>query len=56
LLCGGGVSIKSHEKYIKAGKVLDNLVLKSKVLPGPLTDLFIETPLHKKKNNNKVDI
>jgi hypothetical protein len=29
----------SHEKYIKDGKVLDHLGLKSKVLPGPLTDL-----------------
>jgi hypothetical protein len=38
LLCGGGVSIKSHEKYIKDGKVLDHLGFKSKVLPGPLTD------------------
>ena len=28
-----------HEKYIKDGKVLANLGLKSKVLPGPLTDL-----------------
>ena len=35
----GGVSIKSHEKYIKDGKVLDHLGFKSKVLPGPLTDL-----------------
>jgi hypothetical protein len=35
---GGGVSIKSHEKYIKDGNVLDHLGFKSKVLPGPLTD------------------
>jgi hypothetical protein len=39
LLCGGGVSIKSHEKYIKDGKVLDHWGFKSKELPGPLTDL-----------------
>jgi hypothetical protein len=31
--------MKSHEKYIKDGKVLDHLGFKSKVLPGPLTDL-----------------
>jgi hypothetical protein len=31
--------MKSHKKYIKDGKVLDHLGLKSKVLPGPLTDL-----------------
>ena len=29
----------SHEKYIKDGKVLDQLGFKSKVLPGSLTDL-----------------
>jgi hypothetical protein len=34
-----GVSIKSHKKYIKDGKVLDLLGFKSKVMPGPLTDL-----------------
>jgi hypothetical protein len=34
-----GVSIKSHEKYIKDGKVLDHLGLKSKIFPGPLTDI-----------------
>jgi hypothetical protein len=28
-----------HEKYIKDGKVLAHLRFKSKVLPGPLTDL-----------------
>jgi hypothetical protein len=31
--------MKSHEKYINDGNVLDHLGLKSKVLPGPLTDL-----------------
>jgi hypothetical protein len=35
---GGSIWI-SHEKYIKDGKVLDHLGLKSMVLPGPLTDL-----------------
>jgi hypothetical protein len=39
LLCGGGVSIKSDEIYIKDDKVLDHLGFRSKVLPGPLTDL-----------------
>jgi hypothetical protein len=34
-----GVSIKSHEKYIKDSKVLDLLGFKSKVMPGSLTDL-----------------
>jgi hypothetical protein len=34
-----GVSIKSDEKYIKDGKVLDHLGFRSKVLPGSLTDL-----------------
>jgi hypothetical protein len=34
-----GVSIKSHEKYIKDGTVLDLLGFISKVLPGPLTDI-----------------
>jgi hypothetical protein len=29
----------THEKYIKDGKVLDHLGLKSKVLHGPLTEL-----------------
>jgi hypothetical protein len=29
----------SHEKYIKDGKVLDHLELKSKVLSGPFIDL-----------------
>ena len=29
----------SHEKYIKNGKVLNHLELRSKVLIGPLTDL-----------------
>jgi hypothetical protein len=29
----------SHEKYIKDGKFLNHLGFKSKVLPGPLTDL-----------------
>jgi hypothetical protein len=29
----------SHEKYIKDGKFLNHLGLKSKVLPGLLTDL-----------------
>jgi hypothetical protein len=29
----------SHEKYIKDGKVLAHLELKSKVFPGPLTDI-----------------
>jgi hypothetical protein len=36
---GARVSIKSHEKYIKDGKVLDPLGFLSKVMPGPLTDL-----------------
>jgi hypothetical protein len=36
---GGGTLLISHEKYIKDGKVLDHLGIKSKVLPGPLTDL-----------------
>ena len=36
----GGLSLWiSHETYIKDGKVLGNLEFKSKVLPGPLTDL-----------------
>jgi hypothetical protein len=39
MLCGGGVSIKSDEKYIKDDKVLDHLGFQSKVLPGPLTDV-----------------
>ena len=30
---------RSHEKYIKDGKVLNLLGFKSKVMPGPLTDL-----------------
>jgi hypothetical protein len=34
-----GVSITSHEQYIKDSKVLDHLGFLSKVLPGPLTDL-----------------
>ena len=34
-----GVSITSHEQYIKDGKVLDHLGVKSKVFPGTLTDL-----------------
>ena len=37
--CGGGSLWISHEKYIKYGKVLAHLGFKSKVLPGPLTDL-----------------
>ena len=36
---GGGALLISHEKYIKDGKVLDQLWFMSKVLPGPLTDL-----------------
>jgi hypothetical protein len=28
-----------YEKYIKDGKVLAHLEFKSKILPGPLTDL-----------------
>jgi hypothetical protein len=44
-----GVSIKSHEKYIKDGTVLDILGFISKVLPGPLTGIFIETPSIKEK-------
>jgi hypothetical protein len=32
-------SIKNNQKYIKDGKVLDHMGIKSKVLPGPLTDL-----------------
>jgi hypothetical protein len=32
-------SVKSHEQYIKNGKVLDQLGFKSKVLSGHLTDL-----------------
>jgi hypothetical protein len=39
LVEGGGISIKSHEKYIKDGKVLDLLEFISKVMPGPLTDI-----------------
>jgi hypothetical protein len=35
----GGSLLISHEKYIKDGKVLDHLGFKSKVFPGPLTDL-----------------
>jgi hypothetical protein len=35
----GGSLLISHEKYIKDGKVLDHLGLRSKVLPGPLTDV-----------------
>jgi hypothetical protein len=35
----GGVSLKSHKKYIEKGKVLDLLGFNSKVMPGPLTDL-----------------
>jgi hypothetical protein len=34
---GGSLSI-FHEKYIKDGKVLDHVGLRSKVLPEPLTD------------------
>jgi hypothetical protein len=51
-----------HEKYIKDGNVLAHLGFQSKVLSGPLTDLsawvgiFIESPLHKKISNIKVDI
>jgi hypothetical protein len=36
---GMGVSIKSHEKYIKDGIVLDHLGFKSKLMPRPLTDV-----------------
>jgi hypothetical protein len=36
---GGGSLWISHEKYIKDGKVLDHLGLKSKVFPWSLTDL-----------------
>ena len=36
---GGGTLCISHEKLPKDGKVLCLLGLKSKVLPGPLTDL-----------------
>jgi hypothetical protein len=40
ILCYGGGSLYiSDEKYIKDGKVLDHLGFKSKVLPGPFTDL-----------------
>jgi hypothetical protein len=35
----GGSLLISHEKYIKDGKVLVHLGIKSKLLPGPLTDL-----------------
>ena len=34
----GGSLLISDEKYIKDGKVLDHLGLKSKVFPGPFTD------------------
>ena len=34
-----GSLLISHEKYIKDGKFLNHLGFKSKVLPGPLTDL-----------------
>ena len=36
--CGGGSLLISHDKYIKDGKGLAHLGLKSKVLPGSLTD------------------
>jgi hypothetical protein len=36
---GEGSLLISHEKYIKDGKVLNHLEFKSKVLPGPLTDI-----------------
>jgi hypothetical protein len=36
---GGWSLLISHEKYIKNGKVLDHLLIKSNVLPGSLTDL-----------------
>ena len=49
----GGSLCLSHEKYIKDGKVLAHLGLKSKVLPGPLTDLSVwvglSTLIFKKK-------
>jgi hypothetical protein len=41
----GGSLLISHEKYIKDGKVLDHLGLRSKVLPGPLTKLIFDTLL-----------
>jgi hypothetical protein len=34
----GGLYKYPMKKYIKDGKVLEHLELKSKVLPGPLTD------------------
>jgi hypothetical protein len=39
LFIGGGSLSIFHEKYIKDGKVLDHLGLRSKVFTGPLTDL-----------------
>jgi hypothetical protein len=35
----GGTLLISHEKLPKDGKVLSHLGFKSKVMPGPLTDL-----------------
>ena len=35
----GGTLYISHNKFLKDGKVLYHLRFKSKVLPGPLTDL-----------------
>jgi hypothetical protein len=37
----GGLYKYPTKKYIKDGKFLDHLGLKSKVLPGPLTDLSV---------------
>jgi hypothetical protein len=37
----GGLYKYPTKKYIKDGKFLDHLGLKSKVLPGPLTDLGV---------------
>jgi hypothetical protein len=41
LFYGGGSLLISREKYIKDGKVLDHLGLRSKILAGPFTDLSV---------------
>jgi hypothetical protein len=51
---GGGSLLISHEKYIKDGKVLAHLGCQSKVFSGPLTEIFIETSLHKKNQISKL--
>jgi hypothetical protein len=61
LFCGGRKSLLiSHEKYIKDGKVLAHLGLKSKVLPGPLTDLsawvFSAPQAHSRVSNINLDM